>query len=81
MNNPELMSASEFRRMCFPQRPPTLRTIIAWVDAGELPGYRVGRRVYVDVSRLKADIGLPSTGNPEADREADARAREILRGG
>jgi len=77
---PRFMTASEYRQRCFAGKPPTLRTIIAQVDRGELPGYRAGRRVYVDVGRIEASLGLPSTGDAGLDRQADTLADHLIGG-
>lgn len=53
---PRFLTASEYRRQCFAGKPPDLRTVIAQVDRGELPGYRAGRHVYVDVGEIERAI-------------------------
>lgn len=47
-----LMKIAEFREKCFEEgSQPTMKTIRAWVDSGEIPGERIGSGYYVDLSR------------------------------
>jgi len=41
------MLAREYRDTFFAEPKPSMRTVRRWIDAGDLPGRRIGRRYYV----------------------------------
>ena len=59
-----LIPLADFRRNYFADgRAPDPRVIRAWIDSGELPGRRDGRKYYVGAESFEQ-----STGNELADR-------------
>ncbi len=59
-----MIPLADFRRIYFADgHAPDPRVIRAWIDSGELPGRRVGRKYYVDAESFEE-----STGNELADR-------------
>jgi hypothetical protein len=60
----KLMKVSEFRSEYFEEGSrPMPKTIRSWIDAGTLPGQRIGGTYYVDLSRWEG-----KTGNPLVDK-------------
>ncbi|WP_111748637.1 helix-turn-helix domain-containing protein [Salinisphaera orenii] len=49
----QLITAQRFREQFFTSDSrPSVNSIRAWLDEGELPGMRIGRRYYVDLDAL-----------------------------
>ena len=49
-----LMTIREFLELCFTEDSrPRYKTIIDWIERGELKGRRFGRKYYVDDSELE----------------------------
>tara|TARA_B100001079_G_scaffold190327_1_gene164182 strand:+ start:11373 stop:11576 length:204 start_codon:yes stop_codon:yes gene_type:complete len=51
-----LMSIQQFRKtsdVFEPGSMPSENTLRAWIDDGEIPGKRIGRKYYIDMSALE----------------------------
>lgn len=53
-----LMKIGDWREQYFEEGSrPTMKTVRAWIDSGDVAGQRIGSSYYVDVSRWDRDRG------------------------
>ena len=58
------MGIAEYQKKRFTEESrPELKTLRSWIDNGELPGKRIGRKYFVNIT-----LEEKATGNPLVDK-------------